>query len=162
MPEKILVVDDDPDILDAVTMILESQGYELVTARDGIEGLANLKAEQPDLIILDLRMPEMDGFAVIKVLKMDRETENIPVIVLTGHDMKGYKEKSHPCLAIGLEKLFSDKIEAKHFSRLKDCMEMRHDADYGHIFSDVTAKELVIWAKEFLEVAQKIIGEVKT
>ena len=74
---------------------------------------------------------------------------------------KGYKEKSHPCLAIALEKLFSDRIEAKHFSRLKDCMEMRYDADYGHIFSDVTAKELIIWAKEFLEIAEKIIGEIK-
>lgn len=75
---------------------------------------------------------------------------------------KGYKEKSHPCLAIALKKLFSNEIESKHFSRLKDCMEMRHDADYGHIFSDVTAKELIIWAKEFLEIAEKIIGEIKT
>jgi len=74
---------------------------------------------------------------------------------------KGYREKSHKCLSIALESLFSGKIEAKHFSRLKDCMEMRHDADYGHIFSDVTAQELVIWAKEFLEVSEKIIGEIK-
>lgn len=72
MPEKILVVDDDPDILDALTMILESQGYQVVTARDGIEGLANLKAEKPDLMILDLLMPKMDGWAVCKELQDPR------------------------------------------------------------------------------------------
>ncbi len=68
MSGKMLVVDNDPDILDAVAMILESQGYEVVTARDGVEGLANLKAEHPDLMILDLLMPKMDGFAVCKEL----------------------------------------------------------------------------------------------
>ncbi len=66
MPEKILIVDDDPDILDALTMIIETKGYQVVTARDGIEALANLKAEKPDLMILDLLMPKMDGWAVCK------------------------------------------------------------------------------------------------
>ena len=85
MAFKILVVDDDPDILDAVALILESQGYEVVTARDGIEGLANLKAEQPDLMILDLMMPKMDGFAVCKELQDPRWSKyrDIPILILT-------------------------------------------------------------------------------
>jgi len=85
MAPKILVVDDDPDILEAVTLILESQGYEVVTARDGIEGLANLKAEQPDLMILDLMMPRMDGFAVCKELQDPRWSKyrDIPILILT-------------------------------------------------------------------------------
>ena len=85
MAFKILVVDDDPDILDAVALILESQGYEVVTARDGIEGLANLKAEQPDLMILDLMMPRMDGFAVCKELQDPRwsKYKDIPILILT-------------------------------------------------------------------------------
>ena len=85
MSEKILVVDDDPDILDAVTMILESQGYEVVTACDGVEGLANLKAEHPDLMILDLLMPKMDGFAVCKELHDPRWSKfrDTPVLILT-------------------------------------------------------------------------------
>jgi two-component system alkaline phosphatase synthesis response regulator PhoP len=85
MAGKILVVDDDPDILDAVTMILESQGYKVVTARDGIEGLAMLKAEQPDLMVLDLLMPKMDGFAVCKELKDPKwsEQKDIPILILT-------------------------------------------------------------------------------
>lgn len=85
MAGKILVVDDDPDILDAITMILESQGYQVVTARDGIEGLAMLKAEQPDLMILDLMMPKMDGFAVCKELQDPRwsKHKDIPILILT-------------------------------------------------------------------------------
>ena len=85
MSKKILVVDDDPDILDAVTMILESQGYQVVTARDGVEGLANLKAEKPDLLILDLLMPKMDGFAVFKELQEPQwgEFSIIPILMLT-------------------------------------------------------------------------------
>ena len=85
MPQKILVVDDDPDILDALTMILESQGYQVVTASDGIEGLANLKAEKPDLMILDLLMPKMDGWAVCKELQDPRwsKYKDIPILILT-------------------------------------------------------------------------------
>ncbi len=85
MAGKILVVDDDPDILDAVAMILESQGYKVVTARDGIEGLATLKAEQPDLMILDLLMPKMDGFAVCKELQDPKWSQHrdTPILILT-------------------------------------------------------------------------------
>jgi DNA-binding response OmpR family regulator len=85
MREKILVVDDDPDILDAITMILESQGYQVVTARDGVEGLASLRAEKPALMILDLLMPKMDGFAVCKELQDPRwaKYRDIPILILT-------------------------------------------------------------------------------
>ena len=85
MPEKILVVDDDPDILDALSMILESKGYQVITARDGIEALAKLEAEKPDLMILDLLMPKMDGFAVCKELQDPRwsKCRDIPILILT-------------------------------------------------------------------------------
>ena len=85
MPAKILVVDDDPDILDAVSMILESKGHQVVTAQDGIEALATLKAEKPDLMILDLLMPKMDGFAVLKELQDGRWSKyrEIPILVLS-------------------------------------------------------------------------------
>jgi DNA-binding response OmpR family regulator len=83
--KKILVMDDDPDILDAVTWILESRGYQVVTARDGLEGLATLKSENPDLMILDLLMPKMDGFAVFKELRDPRwsKYQDIPILILS-------------------------------------------------------------------------------
>ena len=85
MPEKILVVDDDPDMRDAITIILESRGYQIVTAQDGLEALANLKAERPDLMMLDLLMPKMDGFAVMKELQDVRwaKYRDIPVLILS-------------------------------------------------------------------------------
>ncbi|NWF52234.1 MAG: response regulator [Nitrospirae bacterium] len=85
MGAKILVVDDDPDVLDAIGIALEANGYKVVTARDGEEGLEKLKDEKPDLMILDLLMPKMDGFEVCKELKDPRRAKyaNIPIIILS-------------------------------------------------------------------------------
>ena len=85
MAEKILIVDDDSDVLDALTMVLESRGYQVITAQDGIEGLDCLKAEKPDLMILDLLMPKMDGFGVMKELRDPRwaEFSEMPILIQT-------------------------------------------------------------------------------
>jgi len=82
---KILIVDDDPDILVAIGAVLEARGYQMVTARDGEEGLAKLKEASPDLMILDLLMPRKDGFAVCKELKDPRWSKygNVPILILT-------------------------------------------------------------------------------
>ena len=111
MPGKILVVDDDPDILDAVVMILESQGYDVVTARDGIEGLATLKAESPDLMILDLMMPKMDGFGVCKELQDPRwaKYKNIPILILTSVREEASRRRYE--LETGLELDVDDYLE---------------------------------------------------
>ena len=111
MSGKILVVDDDPDILDAVTMILESQGYKVVTARDGIEGLATLKAENPDLMILDLMMPKMDGFAVCKELQDPRwsKYKGIPILILTSVREEASRRRYE--LETGLELDVDDYVE---------------------------------------------------
>ena len=83
--KKILVVDDDPDILDAVSTILEARGYELVFAHDGAECLDKLASEKPDLLILDLLMPKTDGFAVYKELQSPKWSEyrDMPVLILS-------------------------------------------------------------------------------
>ena len=85
MPKKILVVDDDPDIRDVLMVLLESQGYEIVTACDGIECLAALRAEKPDLMIIDLLMPKMDGFGVLKELQDGRWSKfrQTPILILS-------------------------------------------------------------------------------
>ena len=82
---KILVVDDDPDILTAIGAVLETRNYQVITARDGEEGLSKLKEERPDLMILDLLMPRKDGFAVCKELKDPRWSKysNMPILMLT-------------------------------------------------------------------------------
>ncbi len=85
MTHKILVVDDDPDIIEAVTMILEAKGYETIKARNGIEGLQKLEGGKPDLIILDLLMPKMDGFTMFKNLQEPKwsKYKDIPILILT-------------------------------------------------------------------------------
>jgi len=111
MQGKILVIDDDPDILDALAMILESQGYQVFTARDGIEGLANLKAEKPDLMILDLLMPKMDGFAVCKELQDPRwsKFKDIPILILTSVREDASRRRYE--LETGLELNVDDYVE---------------------------------------------------
>ena len=111
MAEKILIVDDDPDILDALAMILESQNYEVITARDGVEGLANLKAEVPDLMILDLLMPKMDGFSVLKELQDPRwsKYKSIPILILTSVREEASRRRYE--LETGLELGVDDYVE---------------------------------------------------
>ena len=83
--KKILLVDDDPDIREVLTMILESKGYQTVAATDGLECLAALRAENPDLVILDLLMPKMDGFAVLKELHEEKwaQYKGMPILILS-------------------------------------------------------------------------------
>ncbi len=83
MAKKILIVDDDPDLVEAVTMILESKKYEVAAAYGGLEGLQKARTEKPDLIVLDVMMPDKDGYAVCKDLKADPELRKIPVLLLT-------------------------------------------------------------------------------
>jgi len=83
MTKKILIVDDDPDLVEAVTMILESKHYKVATAYGGIEGLQKAKTENPDLIVLDVMMPDKDGYAVCKELKASPTLNRIPILLLT-------------------------------------------------------------------------------
>jgi len=80
---KILLVDDDPDFVEATKIVLESAPYQVEVAYNGREALAKVHEEKPDLIILDIIMPEQDGFKVCKALKEDPELSKIPIIMLT-------------------------------------------------------------------------------
>lgn len=83
MAKKILVVDDERHIVRLVEVNLTRAGYEVATAYDGIEALEKVKADTPDMIVLDVMMPRMDGFEVLKRLQADVSTQDIPVIMLT-------------------------------------------------------------------------------
>ncbi len=83
MARKILVVDDERHIVRLVQVNLERAGYEVITAYDGVEALEKIKADSPDMVVLDVMMPRMDGFEVLKNLQADPRYQNIPVIMLT-------------------------------------------------------------------------------
>jgi two-component system alkaline phosphatase synthesis response regulator PhoP len=80
---KILIVDDDPDIVESVTLMLQKNNHEVIQAYGGIEGLEKAKALNPDAIILDVMMPDKDGYEVCKELKADPAYKNIPILLLT-------------------------------------------------------------------------------
>ena len=83
MPLKVLVCDDERHIVRLIQVNLERQGYIVVTAFDGKEGLEKIQSEKPNLVVLDVMMPYMDGFEVLKSIRREPETENLPVIMLT-------------------------------------------------------------------------------
>ena len=86
MPAQILVVDDDPAIVSLLRRMLTREGYDVLTATDGLEALAHVAAHQPDLVLLDVAMPKLGGFDVCRRLKDDEHTALIPVTMLTGLD----------------------------------------------------------------------------
>lgn len=83
MAKRILVVDDERHIVRLIQVNLERAGYEILTAFDGVEALEKVSQDNPDMLVLDVMMPRMDGFEVLRNLKADPRTESIPVIMLT-------------------------------------------------------------------------------
>jgi len=96
LKKRILVVDDEPSILETIKFHLEISDYDVLSAVDGMEALKLARTEKPDLILLDLMLPKMDGFKVCKMLKMDRRYKNIPIVMLTAKagsidEVEGYQ-----------------------------------------------------------------------
>jgi CheY-like chemotaxis protein len=82
--KTVLVVDDDPDARDFLTTVLEDAGFGTTTAKDGTEAIAAIEEGAPDLVALDITMPEKSGVAVYRRLKEDEQLKSIPVIIITG------------------------------------------------------------------------------
>ncbi len=80
---KVVCVEDEPEMIDLMRLILSRKGFEVIGANGGVQGLQTIRAEKPDLVLLDLMMPEMDGWQVYQQLKADASTADIPVIVVT-------------------------------------------------------------------------------
>jgi DNA-binding response OmpR family regulator len=81
--KRILIIDDEADLVDMLSLRLQANDYEVITAADGQEGLDKARKEKPDLIILDLMLPKMDGYKVCRMLKFDEKFKQIPIILFT-------------------------------------------------------------------------------
>jgi len=93
MPRKVLVVEDNEDSRELVVKVLKNKGYLVIAAVDGEEAVEKAIAEKPDLILLDISLPKLDGYEVAKKLKSLAEFQEIPIVALTAHAMKGDREK---------------------------------------------------------------------
>ena len=107
---KILIVEDNEMNRDMLSRRLERKGYEVVMAEDGQKGVDMSKSENPDLILMDLGLPIMDGWEATSLIKDDKNTKLIPIIVLTAHAMAGDREKA---LEAGADEYDTKPIEFK-------------------------------------------------
>lgn len=98
--QKILIIDDEMEMTQLLRIELETEGYAVSTANDGQAGLQLIREEKPDLILLDVMMPKMDGYEVLKTFKADPDFTNTPVIMLTA---KGLSEEIQKGLDLGVD-----------------------------------------------------------
>lgn len=91
---RILVVEDNEENRDSLSRRLQRRGFEVLTAIDGKEGVATAKAEKPDLVLMDMNMPELDGWQATKQIKAEPGLEQMPVIALTAHAMLGDRDRA--------------------------------------------------------------------
>ena len=93
MAKLILIVEDEPKNITLLRDLLQVSGYSTIEATDGKQGVELAKAKKPDLILMDIQMPEMDGLEATRILKVDATTSNTPVLALTSYAMKGDEER---------------------------------------------------------------------
>jgi CheY-like chemotaxis protein len=126
-PPLILVVDDFADNLEMYVQYLEFTGYRTITATDGIEAIDKAMTDRPDLIVMDLSLPRMDGWEATRRLKADPRTKQIPVIALTGHALEGQSKAAEaagcdgyltkPCLPEALEAEIGRRLASRRRKR---------------------------------------------
>jgi DNA-binding response OmpR family regulator len=176
-PKKILVVEDDPDILQLVKLYLEKDGFLVVTAATGTAALKQIKAERPDLVVLDLMLPELDGLEVCKRIRTIPETALLPIIMLTA---KAEESDTVIGLELGADdyvtKPFSPKALVARVKALLRRLERKPEDGatqyrYGALTLDLTrheasvkGQEVALTAKEFglLEHLLRNCGRVLT
>ena len=109
---KILVVEDNDMNMQLVEFLLEEGGYDIVKAASGEEALAVTREHEPDLILMDIHLPGMDGLSVVRAMKTDDRTSRIPILALTAHAMRGDKDRF---LEAGCDGYISKPIDVKTF-----------------------------------------------
>ncbi len=152
MKPKVLVVDDEPDAVEVIEFNLKQAGFDVITAPDGEEALRKARAKSPDLIVLDVMLPELDGFEVCKVLRRDPATAGVPIIMLTA-------KAAEVDRVVGLE-LGADDYVTKPFSprelvlRVRKLLERgrnqpgkREKFTYGDLVIDVPYHQVTVQGK---------------
>ena len=176
-PKKILIVEDEPDIAQLVKLYLEKDGFRPTIAKTGVEGLKLVKAERPDMVILDLMLPEMDGLEICKKIRTSLDTALLPIMMLTA---KAEESDTIIGLELGADdyvtKPFSPKVLVARVKALFRRLERADDPKqtsyaYGPLLVDLSRHEVLLdgteiplTAKEFglLEQLLRHPGRVLT
>jgi DNA-binding response OmpR family regulator len=121
MAKKILIVDDELHIVKMLENRLKQAGYEIITASDGQDGLEKARKEKPDLIILDLMLPKMDGYKVCRMLKFDEEYKHMPIILFTARSRESDKKTGEE---VGADAYITKPFEPQTLlARIKELLE---------------------------------------
>ena len=120
MKRKILIIEDNEQNLYLATFLLERHGYEIVQARSGPEGIALAARVRPDLILLDIQLPGMDGYAVARALRQDAALKRVPIVAVTSYAMVGDRERT---LEAGCNAYIEKPINPETFaSEIETCL----------------------------------------
>jgi CheY-like chemotaxis protein len=120
MTKKILVIDDEPELVKAVEIRLKTTGYKVEVAYDGLSGIDKAKETKPDLILLDIIMPKMDGYEVCKTLKSNSKTKDIPIIIFTASIAVGQQELEKKCVSAGAQAAIIKPFETQDLLNIID------------------------------------------
>lgn len=121
MADKILLVEDNPQNRYLVTFLLEKNGYEVVSAEDGEQAIVVVEAERPDLILMDVQLPKLDGYEATRRIKADDRFKDIPLVALTAHSMKGDRGKA---LAAGCDDYITKPVDAEGLlARIRELLD---------------------------------------
>jgi two-component system cell cycle response regulator DivK len=128
LPKKILVVDDNQDNRELVVKVLKNKGYEIIEAVDGEEAVEKAIAQKPNLILLDISIPKLNGYEVARILKGKEDFKDIPVVALTAHAMKGDRVKA---LEAGFEGYITKPINVRELpAQVKSFIKGRWESIY--------------------------------
>jgi two-component system cell cycle response regulator DivK len=128
LSKRVLVVDDNQDSRELVVKVLKNKGYEMIEAADGEEAVEKAVAEMPDLILLDISIPKLNGYEVARILKGKEGFKGIPIVVLTAHAMKGDRMKA---LEAGCEGYISKPINVRELpAQVKSFLKGRWESIY--------------------------------
>lgn len=109
---RILLVDDEENLVEMLLVRLQAAGYEVIVARDGHEGLERARTQEPDLIVLDVMLPKLDGYAVCRMLKFDQKFAAIPVVLFTARAQESDRETG---VSVGADAYIVKPFEAEFF-----------------------------------------------
>lgn len=159
MAKKLLVVDDDPGLLLAVSETLRAEGYEVVTARRGSEALVRIAESLPDLIISDIRMPGMDGYALVRNLRSAPRTRLVPIVFLTAKDETADRIAG---FRTGVDAYLTKPFESEELtavvSSILDRVQRTH-SDLARMFGEQEADDLNLVRDEDLTDAEWRVAE---
>lgn len=151
---KILVVDDDERNLKVISAMLAPLEYEVIMARDGEEALEKVNLEKPDVILLDIMMPKLDGFEVLKILKENEETKIIPVIMVTA--LKEVEDRAR-ALELGADDFLTKPVEKMELrARVKSSIKVKEYNDYMRNYQKMLEEEVEKRTLELKEAYKKL------